>query len=319
MSNVKVEVLPGPFLQLGEGPHWDAESQSLYYVCILSATLHRYDWQEAKTYSAPLEGATYASFIIPVQGRRGEFVVGSGTRLVLVSWDGRSPQACVRQVLADLGPDAADHRFNDGKVDPHGRLYAGTMLAEDSRNHFEMDDGKLYRYEAGADCRMVPLKSKVHISNGLTWSARTNRFYYIDSFAFDIKEYAIDADGNLAEERVLIRLKDDEAATEFIADGMTSDADGNLYVAMFAGSKIVKIDPQLAQIVQEIPLPVSQVTSVAFGGPELNILFATTAAKELSAPQEPPAGAVLKISGLAVRGTPMNEFALPGTGASPPS
>uniref|UniRef100_A0A182MZB9 Regucalcin n=1 Tax=Anopheles dirus TaxID=7168 RepID=A0A182MZB9_9DIPT len=309
MADVKVEVLPGPFLQLGEAPHWDGDSQSLYYVCILSSTLHRYDWQEGKTYSATLEGSTYASFVIPVKGRRGEFVVGSGTRLLLVSWDGRAATATVARVLTDLGPEAADHRFNDGKVDGEGRLYAGTMLAEDSRNHFEMDDGKLYRFDAGRG-QMMPLKSKVHISNGMTWSARTGRFYYIDSFAFDIKAYTVDADGNLADETVLIKLKDDEAATEFIADGMTSDAEGNLYVAVFAGSKIIKINPESAKIVQEIALPVAQVTSVAFGGPNLDVLFATTAAKELSVPQEPPAGAVLKITGLTAPGTPMHELVL---------
>uniref|UniRef100_A0A182K3L9 Regucalcin n=1 Tax=Anopheles christyi TaxID=43041 RepID=A0A182K3L9_9DIPT len=310
MANVKVEVLPGPFLQLGEAPHWDSETQSLYYVCILSSTLHRYDWQGNKTYSAKIEGSTYASFVIPVKGRKGEFVVGSGTRLLLVSWDGLTETATIVKVLTDLGEEEADHRFNDGKVDGHGRLYAGTMLAEDSRNHFEMDDGKLYRYDAGRG-QMVPLKSKVHISNGLTWSARTGKFYYIDSFAFDIKEYTVDADGNLGGETVLIKLKDDEAATEFIADGMTSDADGNLYVAVFAGSKIIKINPESAKVVQEIALPVAQVTSVAFGGPNLEVLFVTTAAKELSVPQEPPAGALLKITGLDTHGTPMNELQLP--------
>uniref|UniRef100_A0A182T8N5 SMP-30/Gluconolactonase/LRE-like region domain-containing protein n=1 Tax=Anopheles maculatus TaxID=74869 RepID=A0A182T8N5_9DIPT len=243
MADVKVEVLPGPFLQLGEAPHWDVESQSLYYVCILSSTLHRYDWKENQTYTANLEGSTYASFVIPVSGRKGEFVVGSGTRLLLVTWDGLSATATIVKVLTDLGAEEADHRFNDGKVDGRGRLYAGTMLAEDSRNHFEMDDGKFYRFDAGRG-QMVPLKSKVHISNGLTWSARQpDRLYYIDSFAFDIKAYTVDAEGNLDGETVLIKLKDDEAATEFIADGMTSDAEGDLYVAVFAGSKIIKINP----------------------------------------------------------------------------
>ncbi|XP_049279290.1 regucalcin-like [Anopheles funestus] len=315
MADVKVEVLPGPFLQLGEGPHWDGESQSLYYVCILSSTLHRYDWKENRTYTAKIEGSTYASFVIPVKGRKGEFVVGSGTRLLLVSWDGLTGSATIIQVLTDLGEEEADHRFNDGKVDGQGRLYAGTMLAEDSRNHFEMDDGKFYRFDASRG-QMVPLKSKVHISNGLTWSARTGKFYYIDSFAFDIKEYTVDAEGNLGDETVLIKLKDDEAATEYIADGMTSDAEGNLYVAVFAASKIIKINPESAKIVQEIALPVAQVTSVAFGGPNLDVLFATTAAKEISIPQDPPAGAVLKITGLAARGTPMNELLLPTTSSA---
>ncbi|XP_058814692.1 regucalcin-like [Topomyia yanbarensis] len=309
MTGYRVEVLSGPLLQLGEAPHWDVARQSLYYVCILSGSLHRYDIQENRTYSASIPGITHSSFIIPVKERPEEFVVGSRTRIILVKWDGVSASAAELETLEDLGDTGEEQQFNDGKADPQGRLYAGTMLSETAPNPSGMGNSKLYRFDADTG-KLVELKSGVHVSNGLAWHGTTNKFYYIDSFAFDIKEYDTDGQGNISNERVLIKLKSDESATEFIADGMTSDTDGNLYVAVFAASMVLKVNPITAIVDQEIILPVAQVTSVAFGGPDLDILFVTTAANELAGPQLENAGAVFKITGLGVKGRPMNEVQL---------
>ncbi|XP_053692020.1 regucalcin-like [Sabethes cyaneus] len=315
MTNYQVEILPGPLLSLGEGPHWDIASQSLYYVCLLSGSLHRYAFKDNRTYSANIPGITHVSFIIPVKGKSEEFVIGSRTRLILVKWDGLSTSASELRTLCALGEADAQQQFNDGKVNPQGQLYAGTMLSDSAANPSGMGTGKLYRFDAGSDGSeggtLSELINGVHISNGLTWCKATNKFYYIDSFAFDIKEYDTDGRGNLSDNgRVLIKIKSDEAATEFMADGMTSDVDGNLYVALFAGSKVLKINPITATVEQEIQLPVAQLTSVAFGGPNLDLLFVTSAAKELTGPQAENAGAVFKITGLGVKGKPMNEIEL---------
>jgi gluconolactonase len=91
---------------------------------------------------------------------------------------------------------------------------------------------------------------------------------------------------------------------------MTIDTEGNLYVATFGGYSVLKINPESGQIVQDIKIPAEQVTSVAFGGPNLDILYATTSAKEVKGPQPPPAGSVFKITGLGAIGTRMNNFDL---------
>ncbi|XP_055545052.1 regucalcin-like [Wyeomyia smithii] len=314
MTDYQVDILPGPLLALGEAPHWDIARQSLYYVCQMSGSLLRYDFKENRTYSANIPGITHVSFIIPVKGKSEEIVLGSRTRLILVKWDGLSAAATVLRTLATLGEAEEQQQFNDGKVNPQGQLYAGTMLSYAAVNPSAMGTGKLYRFDAGSGAdggALVELANGVHISNGLTWNETKNRFYYIDSFAFDIKEYDTDDRGNLTSGgRVLIKIKSDDAATEFIADGMTSDVDGNLYVALFAGSKVLKINPLTATVEREILLPVEQVTSVAFGGPNLDLMFVTSAGNELTGPQSANAGAVFKITGLGIKGKPMNEIDL---------
>lgn len=105
-----------------------------------------------------------------------------------------------------------------------------------------------------------------------------------------------------------MNLKDKYDNITFVADGMTIDTDGNLYVATFFGSRILKINPKTEEIEKEIPIPTPQVTSVAFGGENLDILFVTTAGKP--APKAAPAGGLFKITDLGAKGKPMNKFKL---------
>ncbi|XP_058446762.1 regucalcin-like [Malaya genurostris] len=309
MASYKVEQIPDPRLDLGEGPHWDSENQSLFYVNLFEATIHRLDYKHNKVYSATVEGCTFASFVIPVKGRKNELVVGDGTRLVLVSWNGISGTAQLIKVLADLGEKAAGHRWNDGKVDSRGRLYAGTMIIEDDgKDPFKTNSGCFYRYDAKT-ASFVEQFSGLFVSNGLAWNDKSKQFYFVDSGTNDIKRFDVDAAGNLVNGKVFFDLKKIEQNSINFFDGMTIDTDGNLYVAVFHGSKVVKINSN-GKIIQEIQIPAKQVTSVAFGGPNLDELFVTTAKKQVIEPQHPPAGATFKVTGLGTRGTAMNAVEL---------
>ena len=105
-----------------------------------------------------------------------------------------------------------------------------------------------------------------------------------------------------------MNLKDKYDNITFVADGMTIDTEGNLYVATFFGSRVLKINPKTKNIEMEISIPTPQVTSVAFGGENLDILFVTTAGKP--APQVAPAGGLFKITDLNAKGKAMNKFKL---------
>lgn len=111
-----------------------------------------------------------------------------------------------------------------------------------------------------------------------------------------------------ANESVLIDLDKTHSGVSFSADGMTIDANGTLYVATWGGSRILVINPQKKEIIREISMPTEQVTSLAFGGPNLDILYATTAGKPK--PKPAPAGGIFKITGLGVKGLPMEAFKL---------
>ncbi|XP_055641439.1 regucalcin-like [Toxorhynchites rutilus septentrionalis] len=307
-TNYKVEEIPGPQLDLGEGPHWDIKRQSLYYVSLLEATIHRFDYNKKRVFSAKVEGCSFASFIVPVKGGRDEFVIGDGHRLVLITWDGTSTKARLIKIIAQLGTEERDQRWNDGKVDSRGRLFAGTMIDESKGNPFEVNVGNFYRYDAGKG-GLVRQFNDVFISNGIAWNDQTKKIYYADSGAYDIKEFDVDDNGNLNNGKVWYDFKEKGRKPIHFPDGMTIDAEGNLYVAIFYGAKVLKINSR-GEIDTEINVPAKQVTSVAFGGPRLDELYVTTAKRQFTDPTTGSAGATFKVTNLGVTGTPMNELVL---------
>lgn len=306
-AEYSVQQLPGPLSNLGEGPVWDIESQSLYYVDITGAAILRYDYAENKTYCAKIDGVDPISPIILIQGNPNEYVLGTGNKIVLVSWDGRSDKGTLVKTLYDLGESEKHVRFNDGKVDPQGRLYAGTMQLESLGDIMQQKEGKLYRFDGKVGGKYHLLKTGISISNGLTWPEKSNKFYYIDSAALDIKEFDVLENGDLQNETVFYDLHEEGKKSGLVGDGMTHDADGNLYVATWGGSKLLKISVKTKQIEQEIAIPAKQVTSAAFGGPNMDELFVTTAH---TGNQDAPAGALFKVTGLGAKGSPMNKMVL---------
>lgn len=117
--------------------------------------------------------------------------------------------------------------------------------------------------------------------------------------------------GLTANERVLVDFHtSDGHRPTFGPDGLTIDADGFLYLATWGGSKVLRIDPNTGKTVLDIELPAEQITSVAFGGPNLDELFVTSAATARDKAQHPPAGSLFKVTGLGVRGLPMNKVRL---------
>lgn len=113
-----------------------------------------------------------------------------------------------------------------------------------------------------------------------------------------------------ANERVVIDFKINGERPPFVPDGMTIDANGSLYVATFGGSTVYKINPSNGAVELEIKFPAEQVTSAAFGGPNLDILYVTTASKEFKSKQPVPAGKLFMVTGLGVKGTPMTSVKL---------
>lgn len=313
MASYKVEVVPSPLSVLGEGPHWDIETQSLYYIDIYGnkASINRYDYAENKTYGATVDGEPVIGFIIPVEGSKNEFAIGIGRRVGIISWDGKSPKAKLVRIALEVekGERYKTNRFNDAKADPTGRFYGGTMRLEECGDIFEAAEGSFYKYAKDEELSM--LKTNIGVSNGLAWNAEKGKFYYIDTCTSDVKEFDYDSKtGNISNEKVLIDFRVNGERPSFGPDGMTIDAEGNLYVCTWGGSKIMKIDPNTGKIVLEIKFPSEQITSAAFGGPNLDILYVTSAATERSGPQPPPAGSLFKVTGLGVKGLPMKKVRL---------
>lgn len=312
MASYKVEVVESsPRSVLGEGPHWDVERQCLYYIDIYgtSQSVSRYDYNEDKTYNAKIPGYPVVSFIIPVDKTNDQFLVGVGKKLLIIQWDGKSSEAKAVNVVGEVESDMPENRFNDAKCDPTGRFYGGTMRIEINTDIFEKRLGTFYRFTKQE--QFVPLKRSIGISNGLTWNEKTNKFYYIDSCDLDVKEFDYDpVTGNLSNERVVIDFTVNGERPGFVPDGMTIDTEGNLYVTTFGGWKIYKVNPTKRAIEMEIKMPCEQITSAAFGGPNLDILYVTSASQERGSKQPPPSGRLFKITGLLAKGAPMKSVKL---------
>ncbi|CAB3254357.1 unnamed protein product [Arctia plantaginis] len=293
-----VEALTDP-VWLGEGPHWDDREQALYFVSIFDHTINKYVPSTTKHTKAKLDGMP--TFIIPVEGRPQHFVVGLNRLVVEIQWDGGMNTAKVVRTVAEVDQDSPKNRFNDAKADPKGRLFAGTMGHEYEPGKFELKKGSLYRIDS--DGSVHKLDSNIDISNGLCWDLEEKAFYYADSFEFAIRKYDYDVNtGNISNPKKVFAYKDHGLSG--IVDGMTIDTDGNLWVANFDGSQVLKIDPRSGKLLQKVKFPAPQVTSATFGGSDLDILYVTTAAMNRGEEQKPPCGATFSVAGLGVSGHP---------------
>ncbi|XP_070506113.1 regucalcin-like isoform X2 [Chironomus tepperi] len=293
---------------LGEGPHYDVKSQNLYYVDIEAPAIFRYSLETGKIFKATIkDNNSQLGFITPIAGKTDEFVVGAGHDLTVIKWNGESEEATVQTVLVTVQSELPINRINDAKCDPHGRLFFGTM-GDTTTNLKDHPTGFFYRYD---NPNATVLRDSVGISNGLAWDEKLGKFYYIDSVTRNVKVYDYESStGHISNESVLIDFAVTHPDIEFAPDGMTIDENGFLYVATWDGARIIIINPVSKEIVREIQMPVDKVTSLAFGGPSLDILFVTTAAFPTSDIHPPPSGAVFKITGLNVKGLPMSEFKL---------
>jgi sugar lactone lactonase YvrE len=280
-------VVPGG-AELGESPAWDQRAGCLWWVDIKHGLVHRHD-------------AAGADRSRQIDEEVGAVAMRDGGGLVLAVRSGvivvDDLDATPRRI-ADLR--APGVRFNDAKCDAAGRLWAGT-LADDGR----AGGGRLYRVQP--DGRAEVALDGVTVSNGLDWSPDGRTLYYVDSATQRVDAIAFDPErGTLGERRPLIAIP----ASAGIPDGLTVDAEGHVWLALFAGGAVVRIAPD-GSTTRTLRLPMSHPTSCAFGGPDLADLYITSAAKGLSPEQrlaQVHAGAVLRMRP-GVRGRPANRFA----------
>jgi sugar lactone lactonase YvrE len=180
-------------------------------------------------------------------------------------------------VRAIVNPEShlPGNRFNDGKCDPAGRFLAGSM------DDAEVEaSGSLY--SLAPDGTVKTLLSGTRISNGLAWSPDYHTFYYIDTPTRVVMAYDYNlATGEIANPRPAVSVPPELGWP----DGMTSDVEGMLWVALWGGAKLTRWNPATGQLVAEIPIPALNVSSCAFGGPDLTDLYVTSARKGMTAEQ----------------------------------
>lgn len=278
---------------LGEGALWDSKHRELYWVDILEKKL------------CLLDPATKTNRIIALDQFIGTVVPrrNGGVMLALQRgfyWLNLETEKLTP--VADPEKDLPDNRFNDGKCDPAGRFWAGTMSLVGKNNA-----GALYRLDA--DLSVHKMLDGVTTSNGIAWSLDARTLYYIDTPTRRVDAFDYDNDtGAIQNRRAAITIPE----TDGYPDGMTIDAEGMLWVAHWGGGRVTRWNPSNGKLLQTIRVPASRTTSCAFGNEKLDKLFITTAqlgrANQTPPEGEPHAGSIF-VAEVGVSGIPSFEFA----------
>lgn len=275
---------------LSEGPRWHEERQELLWVDILGRHLHRGRLDEdgglerVETISVDRHVGAVAPAI------DGGYVLAAGPGFLYVDETGATHE------LAQPEAGRTDVRMNDGACDSQGRLWAGTMAYDESPGA-----GSLYRLELDGSCTTV--LTGLTISNGIGWSPEGTSMYLNDSGTATVDAFGFDgSSGAISDRRTIVQIDQPGVAP----DGLTVDEQGGIWVALWNGGAVNRYGPD-GSLLASVSLPVQRPTSCAFGGPDRDILFVTTARTDLdeaALARQPDAGRVFSIEGLGVRGLP---------------
>jgi len=239
---------------LGEGVTWDAATSTLLWLDIDGRLLHRLH-SDGRHEEVAMSSST--SVVVPTS--TGELLAVSGLKVGILNDSG-----VIEEVLAELPPDG-DGRANDGRCDPHGRLWIGTVdrSGEHRAGVFCVDDSGFVRR----------VRSGRALSNGIDWSPDGSKCYHVDSLHRTVDELTLDDKGFPVSERTI-------ATFDVLPDGVSVDMEGGIWVALWDGGGVVRLSPS-GEIDCRIDVPGGWITSCAFGGADLRTLYITSATVDL--------------------------------------
>ncbi|MBS1862126.1 MAG: SMP-30/gluconolactonase/LRE family protein [Actinobacteria bacterium] len=265
--------VPGvPRCRLGESPAWDAAGGRLTWVDVHGEAVHRLDPRSGRCVTTAVGERVGAA----VPAARGGMVLAARSGFLRLEQSGR----VVR--LAAIEADQPRTRMNDGKCDPRGRFWAGSMS--------EVDEPTAALYRLSPDDSVRRLLGGVVVSNGIGWSPDGDTMYYVDSALRRIDQFEFDlGSGSLGARRTLVEIPPSEG----VPDGLAVDAEGCIWVALFGAGTLRRFRPD-GRPAGQLRLPVPLVTSCAFAGPALEDLYVTSAAHLPAAASSPLSGALFR-------------------------
>jgi len=282
--------------ELGEGPRWDPSQDRLLFVDIIDGHLHstRPDGSSISDPDAVTTVDVGQSLGAVNPAVDGGLVLAMRDGIFLSDADGSSIR-----LLAPIEEELPTNRMNDAACDSQGRLWAGT-----TSYRAELEAGTLYRIDP--DGSVVPVLADLTISNGLGWSPDGRRMYYVDSPTRRVDVMDFDGEhGAIRDRRCFV----DVAEVPGVPDGMAIDDDGGVWVAFWGGAQVRRYS-QEGVLTAIVELPVPQPTSCAFGGPDRQVLYITSARAGLSQGEidaAPLSGSIFRCQP-GYRGLPTNLF-----------
>ncbi len=276
---------------LGEGAIWDYDTKKLYWVDIEGKSLNVFDPVTSQNKSFPT--ASHIGTVVPKNKDEVLIALVDGIYTLNLNTGDTA-------LFVDMNTNLINSRLNDGKCDPEGRLWVGSM-------NWQQEKGKAKLFTIENDSSITTKIDSVTISNGIVWTKDKKTMYYIDTPTSQIKAYDYDnTTGNISNQRVAVKISEDLG----FPDGMTIDEEDMVWVGMWNGNAVLRFNPKTGELLQKIDVPAHNVTSCAFGGDNLEILYITTAKLDMTDEElekYPLAGSVFKVNP-GVKGVKSNSF-----------
>ena len=291
MNNLHIQQVGSTLSTLGEGPVYDEKSNIILWIDIVNALIIEHDLINNTERKIEI-GSMIGSFAIMEDGN---FIAALQEGIAIINRTTGD-----KKIIASPEVNKPSNRFNDGKSSPDGHFWAGSMSLNETD-----PSGSLYRIDE--NFKVEKQEGGLTISNGLCWSLDKKYFYFIDTPTLQVVRYDY-TNGNISNKKTVITI---DAAKDGYPDGMTIDADGNLWIAHWGGWQVTRWNPLSGEKMTAIRLPVSQVTSICFGGDDFSDMFITSARRGLTSAQlasEPLAGATFRVHNTGFRGLPFYRF-----------
>ena len=249
--------------ELGEGAFWNHKSEEFYWVDILGKQLHIYNPKTKENRS------------FPTPSRIGTVVPKNDSLAIIALDDGiymMNTENGSVSLLSDIEKELTINRFNDGKCDPNGNLWVGSM-------HLKETDPMGSVYKIDNDGNTTKMIDSVTISNGIVWTKDHTTMYYIDTPTATIRAYDYDMEtASIVNERVAVNVNPDDG----FPDGMAIDSEDMLWVGLWNGNAVARYNPKNGNLISKIKVPAHNVTACAFGGDNLDVLYITTARVDMT-------------------------------------
>jgi sugar lactone lactonase YvrE len=250
---------------LGEGPVWMDDSNEILWVDINNGHVHCTQVYTAK--DKIIYHGNKPSSITPISNE--ELLISDLNQLVVLNRiTGKN------HILLNLVFDTPNVRFNDGKADSNGNLWVGTL-------EMNITPGKGDLFLIDRKKQVTKSLRNVTISNGMTWSLDNKTMFYIDTMDYVVYAFDFNEKSEISNQRIVVKIPTDSGAP----DGMTIDANGNLWIALWGGYGVGCFNPITGDLLDRIDVNAPHVSSCSFGGENLSTLFITTAREGLSTSQ----------------------------------
>ncbi|MBU3012828.1 SMP-30/gluconolactonase/LRE family protein [Polaribacter vadi] len=264
---------------LGEGAIWNYKTQELYWVDIEGKQLNVFNPKSKE------------NKVLKTKSRIGTVVPFTKEEVLIALEDGvhkMNLNSGESALFTNMKNELPGSRLNDGKCDPAGRFWVGSM-------HFNQLKNKANLYTITSENTLVKKVDSVTISNGIVWTSDKKIMYYIDTPTSSIKAFDYDnKTGEITNGKVVVKIPESLG----FPDGMTIDEENMLWVGMWNGNAVIRFNPINGKVISKIEVPAHNITSCAFGGENLDILYITSASVDMT-PEEvkkyPLAGSVFKI------------------------